>query len=99
VLAALEEVENILTAYADEQIRRESLITAKKAANRAVSLAEDKYTAGMVDFSDVLEAQRSLLSFEDELARCNGNVTINLIRLYKSIGGGWFSDGDSILME
>lgn len=99
VLAALEEVENNLTAYAGEQVRRESLITAKEAANRAVGLAKNKYKAGLVDFSDVLEAQRSALSFEDELAQSDGNVTINLIRLYKSIGGGWSVNDDSTAQE
>jgi NodT family efflux transporter outer membrane factor (OMF) lipoprotein len=95
VLAALEEVENNLTAYAGEQVRRKSLVTAKDAANRAVSLAKDKYKAGLIDFSDVLEAQRSALSFEDELAQSDGSVTINLIRLYKSIGGGWSVNDES----
>lgn len=95
ILAALEEVENNLTAYAGEQMRRQSLVTAQKAASRAVNLAWDKHKAGMVDFGEVLEAQRSALSFEDELAQSNGSVTTNLIRLYKSIGGGWPANSDA----
>jgi NodT family efflux transporter outer membrane factor (OMF) lipoprotein len=92
VLSALEEVENNLTAYAAEQVRRQSLITAREAAQRAASLAQDQYKAGLVGFSDVLDAQRSVLSFEDQLAQSEGTVTTNLIALYKSLGGGWSAE-------
>jgi multidrug efflux system outer membrane protein len=95
VLSALEEVENNLSAYAEEQIRRTSLIAAKAAAQRAADLARDQYKAGLGDFSSVLEAQRSQLSFEDQLAQSEGAVTTNLISLYKSLGGGWTADDSS----
>ena len=91
VLGAQEEVENILMAYAKEQRRRESLARATDAAKRAVLLARDQYQAGLVDFSNVLIAQRSLLSFQDELAQSEGAVVSNLVRLYKALGGGWNS--------
>ena len=89
VLRALEDVENVLVAYAKEQQRRESLIAAVAAARKAYELAEDRYKAGLVDFSNVLDAQRALLSFQDELAQSEGAVTSNLVRLYKALGGGW----------
>lgn len=89
VLSALEEVENALVAYAEEQNRRQSLKAATDAAQLAVQLAQDQYKAGLIDFSDVLDAQRSLLSFEDRLAESDGTVTSNLVRLYKALGGGW----------
>ena len=91
VLKAQEEVENVLVAYAKEQRRRESLARATDAAKRAVLLARDQYQAGLVDFSNVLIAQRSLLSFQDELARSEGAVVSNMVRLYKALGGGWNS--------
>jgi NodT family efflux transporter outer membrane factor (OMF) lipoprotein len=91
VMTALEEVENNLTAYVNEQIRRQALIEAEQAARKAVMLAEYQYKAGLVDFSIVLEAQRSESSFQDSLAQSEGTVIINLIRLYKSMGGGWTS--------
>lgn len=91
VLGAVEEVESGLTAYAQEQLRREELSRAVAAAERAEELARDRYTAGLVDFTDVLDAQRSLLSFQDQLATSRGTVTTNLIALYKALGGGWNS--------
>jgi outer membrane protein TolC len=91
VLGALEEVENALVAYAEEQQRRQSLSEATQAAQKAVELAQHKYQAGLTDFSDVLDAQRSLLSFQDQLAQSDGTVTSDLVRLYKALGGGWTS--------
>lgn len=91
ILTALEEVENALTAYAEEQIRRDRLEIARAAARDAEALAQAQYRAGMVDFSNVLDAQRSLLGFEDQLAGSEGAVAANLVRLYKALGGGWQS--------
>lgn len=91
VLNALEEVENALTAYAEEQHRKQTLTDAAAAAKQAAELAKNKYQSGLIAFGDVLDAQRSLLSFEDELAKSEGTVTTNLISLYKALGGGWKS--------
>jgi NodT family efflux transporter outer membrane factor (OMF) lipoprotein len=91
VLTALEEVENALVAYAEVQQRRQSLSEATQAARKAVELAQHKYRAGLTDFNNVLDAQRSLLSFQEQLAQNEGNVTSNLVRLYKTLGGGWTS--------
>ncbi|MBN2332452.1 MAG: efflux transporter outer membrane subunit [Deltaproteobacteria bacterium] len=91
VLGALEEVENVLAAYAEEQLRRERLVDAVDAARQVEALAAIQYHAGLVDFAAVLDAQRSLLSFEDQLAESDGMVTANLVRLYKVLGGGWRS--------
>lgn len=89
VLDALEEVENALVAYAEEQLRRASLLEAVDAAQQTVELAQYKYQAGLTDFSDALDAQRSLRSYQDQLAQSDGSITSNLVRLYKALGGGW----------
>jgi NodT family efflux transporter outer membrane factor (OMF) lipoprotein len=89
VLTALEEVENALVAFVEEQRRREALRDAARAAERALALAQAQYGAGMVDFRSVLDAQRSLLSLQDQLAQSEGTVTSNVVRLYKALGGGW----------
>jgi len=91
ILGALEDVENALVSYAEKQQRKDRLFEATKAAEKAVELAQYNYQAGRTDFSSVLDAQRSLLSFQDQLAESEGTVTSNLIRLYKALGGGWSS--------
>ncbi|MFZ7127444.1 MAG: efflux transporter outer membrane subunit [Desulfobacterales bacterium] len=89
VLEALEEVENAIVAFACEQQKRTALEAAAESSRSAAELAEQEYLSGLVDFSEVLDAQRSLLSFEDQLAQSRGAVLSNLISLYKSLGGGW----------
>ncbi len=91
ILRALEEVENALVAYATEQQRRDLITNAAVAAERAAELADDQYQAGLVNFNNVLDAQRALLILRDELARSNGTSISNLVRLYKALGGGWTS--------
>jgi NodT family efflux transporter outer membrane factor (OMF) lipoprotein len=95
VLAALKEVENALVSYAREQQRRENLRHAAQAAETASELAQQKFQAGLTDFSNVLDTQRSLLNFQDQLAQSEGAVTSDLIRLYKALGGGWVSSASN----
>jgi NodT family efflux transporter outer membrane factor (OMF) lipoprotein len=89
ILRAQQEMEDALTAYAKEQIRQEHLARAVEAARRTEWLARDRYNAGLVDFYNVLDAQRSLLELEDEWISSKGAVAANLTRIYKAIGGGW----------
>jgi outer membrane protein TolC len=91
VLTALQETENALVAYGEELTRREALRQSVQAAKAAARLAQSKFEAGLTDFTAVLEAQRSLFSFEDQLVQSEGAVTSNLVRLYKALGGGWES--------
>lgn len=91
VLTALEEVENALVALAKDQ---EKLVMRKRAvdsAREAADLAEIQFSTGLTDFNDILDAQRSLLSFEDQLIQNQGTLVADLVRLYKALGGGWQS--------
>lgn len=89
VLAAYEEVENALDSWTTEQRRHQALLEAVGSARRAAELALVQYNSGLVDFQTVLTADRQLLSLEDSLAVSDGEITSNLIRLYKALGGGW----------
>lgn len=89
VLRALQDVENSIIAYGQEMIRRQALVDGEQSARRALTIAEDQYKAGETDFIRVLDSQRSLLNLQDQLASSNGQVTANVIRLFKALGGGW----------
>lgn len=89
ILKALEEVRNAIIAYIKEQKRCYSLQKAVEAAKKSYELALDRYKAGLADFTDVLDAERSLQSLQDQLSISRGAVITNLIRLYKALGGGW----------
>jgi outer membrane protein TolC len=89
VLASMEDVENALVNYDREQTRRVALASAVDSNRRAVDLANQLYSRGLVDFLNVQEAQRSLLAAEDQLAQSDTAVSSNLVALYKALGGGW----------
>ena len=89
ILTALEDVENALASYGNEQIRQRSLKISVRAAESAFTLARDQYSSGLVDFQSVLETQRSLISARSQLVVSNANMAGNVIRLYKALGGGW----------
>jgi NodT family efflux transporter outer membrane factor (OMF) lipoprotein len=89
VLRALLEVEDSLTALAQEQVRRDHLSAAANAAQQAADLSLQLYNTGLRDFRDVLDAQRSLLSLQDSLTSSGATVSSDLVRLFKALGGGW----------
>ena len=89
ILTAFEDVENSLVNYAKEQTRYRSLTDAVAANRRAVEMANDLYTRGLIDFLNVLETQRQLYSSESDLAQSEANMASNLVALYKALGGGW----------
>lgn len=92
ILSALEDVENAITGFTQEQLRYQSLAKSAAAAERAAGTAKARYDAGASSFLPVLDAQRSQLQAQDNRAASKGTIVSNLIRLYKSLGGGWTPD-------
>lgn len=89
VLSAFEEVEDAMVAYVKLTQRRDSLLASVKSAKRSVELVETLYRNGLTDFQNVLDMQRSLFNQQDSLAQTQGDVIQSLIRIYRSLGGGW----------
>lgn len=89
VLIAVEDVERSLIRYAEEQLEQKSLSQAVTAGQRTVELASVLYDKGLVDFLTVLDAERTLRDVEDQLVLSETAVTLNVIALYKALGGGW----------
>ncbi|MGH8022891.1 MAG: efflux transporter outer membrane subunit [Limisphaerales bacterium] len=89
VLIALEDAENALTAYAREQVRRRSLAKSADADRQALSLSTQLYKSGLVDFLRVLDSETALYSAQDALAQSDQAVAMDLVQLYKALGGGW----------
>ncbi len=92
VLGALHDVDNALTAYESEQRRLTALERSAADNARALRLARDRYQQGLSDFLQVLDAQRSLLSAQQQLASSTETIATNLVQLYKALGGGWETD-------
>ena len=90
---ALRDVEDALVAIAFTGERLVALEDAQKAEKRAEELAKGLYEAGLADFLTVLDAQRSVLAAESELARARTDRAVAAIALYKALGGGWAIEG------
>jgi len=89
LLGALKDVEDALVLHAREQARRAKLARAVAAQQKAVDLADQRYAQGLVDFLNVLDAQRQLFLAQDALVQSERSVITHSIALYKAVGGGW----------
>ena len=99
ILNSLEEVQNALVSYSQEQERHDRLNQAVQQSQLAVDLATEQYRAGLVDFLAVLDAQRELYANEDQLVQSETSVTTNLVSLYRALGGGWSAGGVSSISK
>ncbi len=89
ILRAVGEVRNALTANAQEAERNILLKRGLEAARSALDIARDKYIQGLIPFSEVLTAMQSVYSLEDDCTTSDGRKMMNLIALFKALGGGW----------
>ncbi len=89
VLSSLEEVENSLSAFREEQIRGTTLQQGVQASSTAVLQVRSLYENGLVTFLNVLDAERSLAAVQDEAAASLGQSARNLVTVYRALGGGW----------
>ncbi|CAM5309069.1 Toluene efflux pump outer membrane protein TtgF [Aquamicrobium terrae] len=89
VLQAWHEVVNAMVAYRLERQRRGRLQAQVEHARQALSLARDRYRDGVADFLTVLDAERTLLEASQQQATSTTNVSLDLVQLFKALGGGW----------
>jgi NodT family efflux transporter outer membrane factor (OMF) lipoprotein len=89
VLISLQEAENALVTYAQEQNRHRALADEVAENRHSLDMADGLYTNGRINFLDVLDVRRSLYQSEDQLAVSDQAVSLDLIALYKALGGGW----------
>jgi outer membrane protein TolC len=79
-----------------EKERYGYLFDASEATEEAVSLVNTQYVNGLTDFQNVLDTERSLYRQQNHLISSQTNMSQSLILLYKSLGGGWEVQQDSV---
>ncbi|EMD9272130.1 efflux transporter outer membrane subunit [Cronobacter malonaticus] len=89
VLTALSDVENALVSYRTDQQREAGLEKTLDALQTSFDLASDSYRKGIATFIDVLDAQRQLAQAEQQRAQARVQSSLDLVALYKALGGGW----------
>jgi NodT family efflux transporter outer membrane factor (OMF) lipoprotein len=87
VLRALQEVETGLSRYRTSRARVERIRDAAEASARAADLARLRFEGGVADFLQVLDAERTQLDAEDQLAQAHTDAATSYAALYQALGG------------
>jgi multidrug efflux system outer membrane protein len=89
VLVAFREVQDALTATQLLASQAEDQDRAVASARRAGNLAQTRYDAGYVNYFEVIDAQRTLLTSERAATQLGAQRLLTSVALIKSLGGGW----------
>lgn len=89
MLTAVQEVSNAMSLYKNSILSIETLKETVRQGEETLELSLELYKQGLTQFQSVLDAQRSLLSYQDNLVRSQGYSLATLVQLYKALGGGW----------
>lgn len=89
VLTAVQEVDNAMSTYQNSIKQIVALREVLNQGQQTLKLSLELYKQGLTPFQNVLDAQRSLLSYENSLVEAKGNSLLCLIQMYQALGGGW----------
>lgn len=70
-------------------MRRNALKRLCDTARKAVTIAQRDYGKGILDQLTVLDAQRQADRADMLLVQSEMALTVNVVTLYKALGGGW----------
>jgi NodT family efflux transporter outer membrane factor (OMF) lipoprotein len=88
-LTAAQEVENGLVGFLRSRQQARDLGRSVAAAKEATQLGMEQYRTGTVDFNRVFNLETTQVQVQDQLAVAQGNIALNLINVYRALGGGW----------
>lgn len=89
LLTAVQEVENAMSQYKSSI---EQIVSLREAVNQneeTLTLSLELYKQGLSEYQNVLDAQRTLLTYQGYLVQAQGGSLIYLVQLYEALGGGW----------
>ena len=89
MLTALQEVESAMSGYRNSITQIAALREAVNQNEETLALSLELYKQGLTPFQNVLDAQRSLLTYQNYLVQAQGGSLIYLVQLYEALGGGW----------
>jgi NodT family efflux transporter outer membrane factor (OMF) lipoprotein len=89
VLTAGREVQTPLRGFLRSREQAEDLARSVAAATAATKLGVQQYTTGVIDFNRVFNLETTQVQQQDQLAVAAGNIALNLVNVYRALGGGW----------
>lgn len=99
ILTALQEVNNALIAHQNAKRALAVEIDNVNVLKDYLRLATLQYENGLVDYLNVLDAERFLFEAQLELAEVEASVFLTLVNIYKALGGGWVIDAENLMKE
>jgi NodT family efflux transporter outer membrane factor (OMF) lipoprotein len=89
VLTAAQQVQTALRSFLRTREQTESLARSVTAAVAATEVGVRQYRTGTVPFNTVFNLETTQVLQQDNLAVAQGNIALNLINVYRALGGGW----------
>jgi multidrug efflux system outer membrane protein len=89
VLNALQEVSNALISHEKYEEERAQQARAVDAYQQAVTTAMKRYQLGNASYYEVLQEQQLLFPAENSLVQTQVSQLVNIVQLYRALGGGW----------
>ncbi len=93
LLNAFAEVERALLSRKERLKRREKLLVFLSEARAAQEVAENRYLRGLISYLNVLDAQQSRFTAEQNVVAVDLSLLVNRVNLYRALGGGWGDPG------
>jgi NodT family efflux transporter outer membrane factor (OMF) lipoprotein len=89
VLSAGQEVQTALRGFLRSREQADSLALSVEAATQALKIGRDQYRVGTIPFNTVFNLEVTQVQQQDQLAIAQGNIALELISVYRALGGGW----------
>lgn len=89
VLTAAREVQIPLRGFLRSREQAEDLARAVNAAREALRVGRDQFRVGTIPFNTVFNLETAQVQQQDQLVLAQGNIALNLINVYRALGGGW----------
>ncbi len=92
LLQAANEIKNAIISLYQEHQHYLLLQETFNHADNVAQLMQSKYTNGLIDYTDVLQAEQNRLQAQIQMIKSAGTLYTNLIHFYKAIGGEFTQD-------
>ncbi|MCM1518218.1 MAG: efflux transporter outer membrane subunit [Pseudoflavonifractor sp.] len=92
VITAVQEVDNAMSSYRYALRKIDATNMVIEQSKKSLDLSVDLYKQGLTAFSNVVDAQMSLLENALSLTTARAQAAMALVSLYQSLGGGWINN-------
>ncbi|TRL41220.1 efflux transporter outer membrane subunit [Rhizobium straminoryzae] len=89
VMTAMEDTENAVIGLTQSRLRQDKLRQSVAGYRQAAELSRTLFQSGASGFLDVLDAETSLYSSQENYIQSTANTATYFISLNKALGGGW----------